>query len=181
MPLRLVRAGRVLQQRVVLLMVFLVAASLSMVVASYSSATTPKAEPGYWLASSTGEVSAFGGAERFGSLNAGGPSAVVGIAATPDEGGYWLAAADGRVYPFGDAKLFGQWPTSAWPSPLSALLVRRTGGATGCLLAMAACSRSVTLVTSVQRARPTWARPLLAWPSPRVATATGSPPGTVTS
>ena len=67
MSLRLVRAGKIPKQRLVLLSVFVAATSLSIVVASYGSASSPKTAPGYWLASSSGVVNAFGGAQHFGS------------------------------------------------------------------------------------------------------------------
>ena len=35
------------------------------------------------------------------------PSAVVGMATTPDQAGYWLATANGSVYAFGNAALYG--------------------------------------------------------------------------
>lgn len=61
MSLRFGRAPRLFGPRLVLLVVFVVATSLSLVVASYGSASAPKAEPGYWLVTPTGAVSAYGG------------------------------------------------------------------------------------------------------------------------
>jgi hypothetical protein len=105
--LRFARAGKAPKQRIALLSVFVTATSLSMVVAPYASASSAEGQAGYWLASSSGVVSAYGGAEHLGSLSAQGSSPVVGIAPTPDAGGYWLATASGQVYGFGDAKVFG--------------------------------------------------------------------------
>ena len=118
MSLGLVRARRIPKQGLVLVIAFIVAASLSMVVVSYGSASSPTG-PGYWLVSSSGAVSAYGGADPLGSVKAsGGPSAVVGIASTPDAGGYWLAAADGQVHAFGDAKTFGSMAGKRLAKPL---------------------------------------------------------------
>ena len=118
MSLRFVRAGKIHKQRLVLLSVFVAASSLSIVVASSGSAGSPKTEPGYWLASTSGVVNAFGGAQQFGSLSAAGSSPVVGMAPTPDAGGYWLATADGRVYAFGDAKAYGSMAAKALAKPI---------------------------------------------------------------
>ena len=70
-------------------------------------ASTPSGR-GYWLASPSGGVFAFGDASFFGSL--GGTrinQPIVGIAATPDGGGYWLVARDGGVFSFGNAAFHG--------------------------------------------------------------------------
>jgi hypothetical protein len=88
-----------------------------MVVVSRGSASSPDA-PGYLLTSSSGVVSAYGGADQFGSLKDSGHSAVVGIASTPDAGGYWLAAANGQVHAFGDAKMFGSMAGKRLAKPL---------------------------------------------------------------
>ena len=70
MSLGLVRARRIPKQGLVLVIAFIVAASLSMVVVSYGSASSPDLGPGYWLASSSGVVSAYGGADPLGSVKA---------------------------------------------------------------------------------------------------------------
>ena len=107
MSLRFVRPTRSSKQGILLLIGFLLAASVSMVVASYGSASSPKQEPGYWLASPSGTVTSFGDAANFGALDGKISSPVVGIVSTPDAGGYWLVASNGGVFAFGDAKLFG--------------------------------------------------------------------------
>jgi L,D-peptidoglycan transpeptidase YkuD (ErfK/YbiS/YcfS/YnhG family) len=64
--------------------------------------------PGYWVASATGQVSAFGSAQLFGSLVGVDLDApIVGIFATSDGRGYYLLGADGGVFAFGDARFFG--------------------------------------------------------------------------
>ena len=107
MSLRFARPARSSKQGILLLIGFLLAASVSMVVASYGSASSPKQEPGYWLASPSGTVTNFGNAANFGALDGKVSSPVVGIVSTPDAGGYWLVASNGGIFAFGDAKLFG--------------------------------------------------------------------------
>lgn len=105
---RFVRPARVPRQRLVLLAAFLIATSLSAVIASNGSASPQKDNLGYWLATSSGAVQAYGGAQKLGSTSVPATSgAVVGISSTPDGGGYWLATSTGSVFAFGDAKLFG--------------------------------------------------------------------------
>ena len=115
---RFALAGRIPKPRLVLVSVFVIASSLAAVVASYGSAAPAKAGPGYWLASSSGVVKAFGGAGQFGSLKTPGSGPVVGIAPTPDAGGYWLATAKGRVFGFGDAKVYGSMATTHLAKPI---------------------------------------------------------------
>jgi hypothetical protein len=62
---------------------------------------------GYWLATQTGTVRAFGGAPNYGSANLAPGEAVVGMTATPDGRGYWLVTSDGAVYAFGNAGWHG--------------------------------------------------------------------------
>jgi hypothetical protein len=61
---------------------------------------------GYWLASSSGEVEAFGNAKLFSPKTRYTGRSIVGIAATSDGKGYWLASSSGEVEAFGNAKLF---------------------------------------------------------------------------
>ena len=115
---RFARAGRIPKPRLVLVSVFVAASSLAALVASYGSAAPAKAGPGFWLASSSGVVKAFGGAGQFGSLKTPGSGRVVGIAPTPDAGGYWLATAKGQVFGFGDAKVYGSMATRHLAKPI---------------------------------------------------------------
>ena len=70
-------------------------------------ARTPQGD-GYWIASATGRVFAFGDAQNFGSmadqpLNA----PIVAVVSTPDGKGYWLVGRDGGLFSFGDAQFYG--------------------------------------------------------------------------
>ncbi len=63
---------------------------------------------GYWIASSAGQVFAFGNLPDLGGVDAGALNApLLGIAARPTGQGYWLYAQDGGVFSFGDAKFYG--------------------------------------------------------------------------
>jgi hypothetical protein len=62
---------------------------------------------GYWVATASGSVAAFGAAPNYGSLAGHLNAPIIGITATPDGGGYWLLAADGGVFSFGDASFYG--------------------------------------------------------------------------
>jgi beta-glucosidase-like glycosyl hydrolase len=71
-------------------------------------AMAPSPQGGYWLASDSGSVNAFGPASFEGSV--GGVALnrpVVGMAADQSGHGYWLAASDGGVFNFGDAPFEG--------------------------------------------------------------------------
>jgi len=64
--------------------------------------------PGYWVASASGQVSAFGSAQPYGSMAGVDLNApVLGIFATSSGDGYYLLGADGGVFTFGDAKFYG--------------------------------------------------------------------------
>ena len=62
---------------------------------------------GGWEATTTGAVTAFGGASSYGSVTGSLNSPIVGMAATHDGKGYWLVASDGGVFTFGDAPFLG--------------------------------------------------------------------------
>jgi hypothetical protein len=63
---------------------------------------------GFWLASPTGAVEAFGSAPYLGSMGGQTLNApIVGIVATPDGQGYWLVGSDGGIFSFGDAHFYG--------------------------------------------------------------------------
>ncbi len=75
---------------------------------SHHAITAPSPGEGYWLASSDGQVFAYGDAPFYGSV---GTTAlnkpVVAMASTPDGGGYWLVASDGGIFNYGDAPFYG--------------------------------------------------------------------------
>ena len=85
-----------------------VAAAASTSVATAVALTSLPGGGGYWIASSTGGVYAFGDATSYGSMSGHTLNApIVGMAATPDGKGYWLVAADGGIFSYGDAGFWG--------------------------------------------------------------------------
>src|SRR5580698_1654410 len=83
------------------------AASVVGDVAGLSGPTTAIASPpsgiGYWVVSSSGQVTNEGGVANYGSVTTPLHAPVVGIASTPDGGGYWLVGSDGGIFAIGDA------------------------------------------------------------------------------
>ncbi|HEV7524150.1 MAG TPA: S8 family peptidase [Acidimicrobiia bacterium] len=61
---------------------------------------------GYWIVGPTGAVRAFGAADYYGRVAAGG-SRTVATARTTSGRGYWVVTADGAVFAFGDARFYG--------------------------------------------------------------------------
>ena len=63
---------------------------------------------GYWVATASGRVFAFGDAVHRGDESAQRLSApIAGMAITASGNGYWLVARDGGVFTFGDARYYG--------------------------------------------------------------------------
>ncbi|HEY2215725.1 MAG TPA: L,D-transpeptidase [Acidimicrobiales bacterium] len=67
----------------------------------------PSSGNGYWVTSSTGQVTSEGDAVNYGSLSGALQAPIVGMASTPDGSGYWLVGSDGGIFTFGDAGFFG--------------------------------------------------------------------------
>ncbi|MGH9021764.1 MAG: glycoside hydrolase family 26 protein [Acidimicrobiia bacterium] len=84
------------------------------------------ARAGYWVASESGEVHAFGDARHFGD-DAASPVRRADIEATPTGNGYWILAESGAVSAKGDATLHG--------SAIDALLVGEKAAALSATLA----------------------------------------------
>ena len=80
-------------------------------------ASTPDGA-GYWIASPTGQVSAFGDATFEGSTSGALNKPVVGITSTPTGKGYWLVASDGGIFAFGDATFYGSMGSSPLNKPI---------------------------------------------------------------
>jgi hypothetical protein len=84
-----------------------------------AKASTPTSG-GYWLVSSDGAVSAYGGAATFGDMAGKRLNApIVGIVAAPDGKGYWLVAKDGGVFAFGSARFYNSLPGLHHPATAS--------------------------------------------------------------
>jgi hypothetical protein len=83
---------------------------------------------GYWLADSSGAVSAYGSAHFYGSM-AGQPlvAPIAHIVSTPDGKGYWLVASDGGIFNFGDAGFFGSMGGRHLNAPVVGLGPTRDG------------------------------------------------------
>jgi hypothetical protein len=62
---------------------------------------------GYWVTTSSGQVTSEGDASNFGSITVPLNAPILGIAGTADNGGYWLVGADGGIFSYGDASFFG--------------------------------------------------------------------------
>ncbi len=62
---------------------------------------------GYWVTTASGQVTAEGDAQNYGSLTTPLNSPILGMAATADGGGYWLVGGDGGIFSFGDATFYG--------------------------------------------------------------------------
>jgi hypothetical protein len=94
---------------------------------------------GYWIATSTGQVFAFGNLPNLGGIAARRLRApLLGICRRPTGDGYWLFAQDGGIFSFGDARFFGSTGGRRLDQPIVAMaptpsgrgywLVARDGG-----------------------------------------------------
>lgn len=82
---------------------------------------------GYWIATSDGQVQAFGDAARLGGL-VGEDQTVSALAATPDRTGYWLLTTGGRVAAFGTAAHLGDLAASPPVDPAVGIAPNPLGG-----------------------------------------------------
>ncbi len=83
---------------------------------------------GYWIASSSGQVFAFGNLGSLGGVDATRLSApLLGISAHPNGQGYWLSAQDGGVFTFGNAKFFGSTGGRRLNQPIVGMAATPTG------------------------------------------------------
>ena len=90
--------------------------------------TAASAGEGYWLASSDGQVFAYGDALFYGSVGATALNKpVVAMAATPDGKGYWLVASDGGIFNYGDASFYGSTGAVKLNKPVVAMAATPDG------------------------------------------------------
>jgi hypothetical protein len=83
----------------------------------------------YWEVASDGGIFSYGNAPFYGSagslkLN----KAIVGMAATPDDGGYWLVASDGGIFSYGDAQFYGSTGSIHLDKPIVGMAATPDGG-----------------------------------------------------
>jgi VCBS repeat-containing protein len=84
---------------------------------------------GYWLATTSAAVFAFGDATVY--ARAGGGQVrdqIAGMAARPTGQGYWLAARDGSVYAYGDAPQLGSASKKSFKGQITGIAVTPSGG-----------------------------------------------------
>ncbi|HEX7443025.1 MAG TPA: discoidin domain-containing protein, partial [Acidimicrobiales bacterium] len=98
---------------------------------STTTTTLPTGGPGdgYRMATSAGQVFAFGADSSFGpngALNLNRP--VVGMASTPDGNGYWLVGADGGIFNFGTALFYGSTGGLGLNAPIVGMAASPDGG-----------------------------------------------------
>jgi hypothetical protein len=98
----------------------------------YGSGKLAAADPngGYWLATSSGSITAYEGAPPLGSPTASGihlNKPIVGMASTPTGAGYWLVASDGGIFSFGDAGFYGSTGAIRLNQPIVAMASTPTG------------------------------------------------------
>jgi len=86
-------------------------------------------QPASAQGTSTGSVTAFGGAIAYGAPSGSRLNApIVGMAATPSGHGYWLLSADGGVFTYGDARFFGSAVGTGRFSPYVGIAATPDGG-----------------------------------------------------
>ncbi len=98
----------------------------------YGSGELMAADPngGYWVATSSGSITAYGGAPFLGSPAESGlrlNRPIVGVASTPTGAGYWLVASDGGIFSFGDAGFYGSTGAIRLNQPIVAMASTATG------------------------------------------------------
>ncbi len=96
--------------------------------------TGPPAVPagpddGYWVATSKGDVTAYGAASSYGTaFGTSLAGQVRGMAATPDYKGYWLVGSKGGVLAFGDATWYGSASKLHLHGPIVGMAATPDGG-----------------------------------------------------
>ena len=83
---------------------------------------------GYWIATSTGQLVAFGNLPNAGSTAGIGLNApIVGIAGHPSGQGYWLLGRDGGVFTFGTAGFYGSTGALRLNQPIVGMAATKFG------------------------------------------------------
>jgi SpoIID/LytB domain protein len=87
------------------------------------------ADDGYWVATSKGDVTAYGAASSYGTaFGTSLAGQVRGMAATPDYRGYWLVGSKGGVLAFGDATWYGSASKLHLHRPIVGMAATPDGG-----------------------------------------------------
>ena len=89
-------------------------------------AATPSGD-GYWMATRSGAVHAFGVTGIGGTDGGYSVEPIVGMATTATGDGYWLVSADGGVFSFGDATFHGSMGGVALNAPIIGMAATVTG------------------------------------------------------
>jgi L,D-transpeptidase catalytic domain len=89
-------------------------------------ASTPDGN-GYWVTSSTGQVTSEGDAIDYGSLTIPLQAPIVGMVSTPNGHGYWLVGSDGGIFSFGDAGYFGSTGAMVLNEPIVGMATTSNG------------------------------------------------------
>jgi len=83
---------------------------------------------GYWIASNTGQLVAFGNLPNAGGTsNRALASPILGLCARPSGKGYWLFGGDGGVFSFGDARFFGSTGSARLNAPIVGMAPTASG------------------------------------------------------
>ena len=82
---------------------------------------------GYWVATNSGVVVAYGIVTSYGSESHALNAPIVGIVATNDGKGYWLFGADGGVFGFGDATFYGSEGDKVLNAPIVGMIESSKG------------------------------------------------------
>jgi titin len=104
-------------------------APLAGAVAAPTIALTGTGTEGYYVATASGAVHAFGDAVWKGDLShAALAEPIVSMVGTGDDDGYWMVASDGGIFAFGDARFYGSTGGIHLAKPIVGMTVTPDGG-----------------------------------------------------